>query len=70
MYRMDDVSKGLNKPFFFSSKNEILLKLRHLTLNDVERCLKKVKEKMERYGKNITLVWFLPLFYMEKLILY
>ena len=32
---------------FFSSKNEILLKLRHLTLNDVEKVFKKVKEALE-----------------------
>ena len=46
MYRIDDISKGRNK-HFFATKNEILLKLRNLALNDVEKVFKKVKEALE-----------------------
>lgn len=46
MYRINDVSKGINKPLF-SCKKEILLKTRCLSTNDVEKVFKKVKEALE-----------------------
>ena len=45
MYRIND-NIMLDKNFF-SAKKEILMKIKHLTTDDVEKVFKKVKEALE-----------------------
>ena len=44
MCRMDDICRGVINKNFFSSKKEIILKLKHLTTSDVEKVFKKALE--------------------------
>ena len=46
MYRINDIINGKNKNFY-GCKQEILIKLKHLSTEDVEKVFEKVKEALE-----------------------
>ena len=46
MYRINDLYNGIKRNFF-TTKREILLKMKHLTTSDVEKLFERVKEALE-----------------------
>ena len=46
IYRINYLCEGKSANFF-ASKNEIILKLKHLATSDVEKVFRKVKEALE-----------------------
>ena len=49
MYRINEFASGRNMTTFFSSKREIMLKVKNLSTRDVEKLFEKVKEEL--YGR-------------------
>ena len=47
MYRIHQIATGAKTLNFFSVKKEILLKIKRLSTNDVEKLFEKVKEALE-----------------------